>query len=183
MKLGEVEIMPFTGAENIAQYVAFAASVFHMTSESDAIQKIGRALGKFSSENDSVRTISVPLLGAGAGGLRSKTVVEFLSAGFRETAANGTTLTIYILRESVYERLTQGNILSETLTLKPSPSKPIRVFISYSGTSDRHRKWVANFGTFLRAKGIDARLDQWHLPHGRVPILRAPYRDDLVVVS
>ena len=166
MELGDVQIMPFTGAENIAQYVAFAASVLSMTSKPDAIFKIGRAIGKFSLENESVRTISAPLLGAGAGGLRSETVVDSLSEGFRESAASGATLTIHILHESVYARLTRGNILSEPPTPKSPPSKPIRVFISYSGTSDRHRKWVAELGAFLRANGLDARLDQWHLRKG-----------------
>jgi hypothetical protein len=166
MELGEVDIMPFTGAENIAQYVAFAASVLSMTSKSDAIHRIGSALGRFSLENASVRTLSAPLLGAGAGGLRSETVVQSLSDGFQETAAKGAVLTIHILHESVYDRLTREHTLRETPSSTPPPSKPIRVFISYSGTRDRHKKWVADLGTFLRANGVDARLDQWHLRKG-----------------
>jgi hypothetical protein len=166
MKLGEVEIMPFTGAENIAQYVAFAASVLRMISKPDAIRQIGRAVGNFSSENESVRTISAPLLGAGAGGLRKENVVEHLSEGFRETAANGAILTIHILNKSVYDRLTSGTALQEPAIPNPPLAKPIRTFISYSGTCDRHRKWVADLGAFLRANGIDARLDQWHLRKG-----------------
>jgi hypothetical protein len=146
MDLGGVQIMPFTGAENIAQYVAFAASVLSMTSKPDAICKIGRAIGRFSYENESVRTISAPLLGAGAGGLGSETVVEALSEGFRETAASGATLTIHVLHESVYDRLTRRNIFSEPPTPKSPPAKPVRVFISYSGTSDHHRKWVVELG-------------------------------------
>lgn len=166
LELGEVDIMPFTGAENIAQYVAFAASVLSMTSKSDAIYKIGLALGQFCFGNDSVRTVSAPLLGAGAGGLSSEIVIQSLSDGFQETAAKEAVLTIHILHESVYDRLTHGHTLRETPTPKPPPSKPTRVFISYSGTSDRHKKWVADLGTFLRANGVDARLDQWHLRKG-----------------
>lgn len=48
MTLGEVEIMPFKGAENIAQFVAFAASVQRMTSSPDALATIGREIGKFT---------------------------------------------------------------------------------------------------------------------------------------
>ena len=166
MVLGEVDIMPFIGAENIAQYVAFAASVLSMTSKSDAIYKIGLALGQFSFDNESVRTISAPLLGAGAGGLRSEIVIESLSEGFQKTAAKEAVLTVHILHESVYDRLTHGDALREAPTPTPPSSKPIRVFISYSGTSDRHKKWVAALGTFLRANGVDARLDQWHLRNG-----------------
>ena len=166
MDLGEVEIIPFTGAENIAQYVAFAASVRRMTSSSNAIRKIGRALGNFSSENEAVRAISAPLLGAGAGGLRSETVVKSLSDGFRESGANEAILTIHVLHENVYKCLTHVNISSNILTMKSKPVKPIRVFISYSGTSDHHKGWVAGLGTFLRANGLNARLDQWHLRKG-----------------
>jgi hypothetical protein len=166
LELGDVEIMPFTGAENIAQYVAFAASVLSMTSTRDAIRKIGFALGKFTSENEGVRTISAPLLGAGAGGLRSEAVVEALSEGFAETAASTATLTIHILHESVYDRLTSNNASSKPPSRNLPTAKPIRVFISYSGTSERHKKWVAEIGTFLRANGVNARLDQWHLRKG-----------------
>lgn len=79
LALGDVDIMPFGGAENIAQYVAFAASVRDMKSEESGIERIGAALGRFTDENESVRTISAPLLGAGAGGLRSERVVHALS--------------------------------------------------------------------------------------------------------
>ena len=43
---------------------------------------------------------------------------------------------------------------------------PIRVFISYSGTSRLHKQWVAELATYLRSNGLDARLDQWHLRGG-----------------
>ena len=40
MKLGDVEILPFEGADDIAQYVAFAASVRENKSTLSAIEKI-----------------------------------------------------------------------------------------------------------------------------------------------
>jgi hypothetical protein len=70
MKLGEVEIMPFEGGENIAQHVAFAASVEAMTSTPDAIESIGQTLGDFTTKQNSVRIIAAPLLGARAGGFK-----------------------------------------------------------------------------------------------------------------
>ena len=42
-----------------------------------------------------------------------------------------------------------------------------RVFISYSHDSDRHKKWVLNLASQLRAKGVDAVLDQWDLKPGK----------------
>lgn len=43
---------------------------------------------------------------------------------------------------------------------------PPRVFISYSHDSAEHKKWVLDFATTLRNRGIDAVLDQWELKPG-----------------
>ncbi|MBK5957107.1 hypothetical protein CCR97_02605 [Rhodoplanes elegans] len=47
-----------------------------------------------------------------------------------------------------------------------SSREPIRVFISYTRTSDEHQTWVQDLATLLRRNGIDARLDVWHLRLG-----------------
>lgn len=39
-------------------------------------------------------------------------------------------------------------------------------FVSYSWDGDEHESWVRRFATDLRARGIDAMLDQWDLPVG-----------------
>ena len=44
--------------------------------------------------------------------------------------------------------------------------KPPRVFISYSHDSAEHKKWVLDFATILRNRGVDAVLDQWDLRPG-----------------
>jgi len=43
---------------------------------------------------------------------------------------------------------------------------PPRVFISYSHDSAEHKKWVLDFASTLRNRGIDAVLDQWDLKPG-----------------
>lgn len=43
---------------------------------------------------------------------------------------------------------------------------PPRVFISYSHDSAEHKRWVLDFATTLRNRGIDAVLDQWDLKPG-----------------
>jgi len=43
---------------------------------------------------------------------------------------------------------------------------PPVVFISYSHDSAEHKKWVLDFATTLRNRGIDAVLDQWDLKPG-----------------
>ena len=46
------------------------------------------------------------------------------------------------------------------------PKNIIRAFISYTGTSPKHKGWVIELATFLRKNGIEARVDQWHLRPG-----------------
>lgn len=43
---------------------------------------------------------------------------------------------------------------------------PPRAFISYSHDSAEHKKWILDFATTLRRRGIDAVLDQWDLKPG-----------------
>ena len=51
MPLGNVTIFPFKGADDLAQYIAFAATVqAGGSSTPDAIGRIGAKLGKFTRE-------------------------------------------------------------------------------------------------------------------------------------
>lgn len=161
MKLGEVEIMPFEGAEHIAQFVAFAASVKAMTSSPEAIASIGRAIGTFSKENDSVRSIAAPLLGAGAGGIQSEKVVAALGSGFAATAPEGATLIIHVLHQDVFDRL-KGN----RKVIAGKPKELLRVFISHTSNSEDDVEWVKQLALFLIDHGIQARLDRFHLRRG-----------------
>jgi TIR domain len=73
-------------------------------------------------------------------------------------------LAIHVLHESVFERLsTPQDAQAPCRTL---PERAPRVFISYCHTSAEHEDWVASLGTFLREKGIESRLDVWHLRRG-----------------
>lgn len=173
MRLGDIDVQPFKGAENVAQFAAFAVSVKEMSSTETAIAKIGESLGKVTCDNDAVRRISAPLLGAGAGGLRSEDVVEALSRGFKSKAAEDAVLTVFVLHQDVIDRLRgkQSREAAAEKTIEPVKKNevqrsPIRVFITYSGTSPTHKKWVAELATYLRSNGLDARLDQWHLRGG-----------------
>jgi hypothetical protein len=95
MPHGKVEIIPFEGGENIAQFVAFAASVLAPGSSTpDAIRSIGSTLGEFTAKQPSVRVIAAPLLGAGAGGLQSEAVVASLREGFLSSAHPGALLIV-----------------------------------------------------------------------------------------
>ncbi len=161
MELGEVEILPFEGAENIAQYVAFAASVAVMSSSPQAIEAIGRSLGEFTKEEPSVRSIAAPLLGAGAGGLHSESVVASLSAGFLPSADAGAALTIHVLHQDVFERLK-----GRRRTLRGRTRKPVRAFISHTTATESDVEWVKQLALFLIEHGIQARIDRFHLRRG-----------------
>ena len=174
MRLGDVDILPFDGAENVAQFAAFAVSVRHMSSTEETIAEIGELLGRATHEYDAIRRVSAPLLGAGAGGLRSEDVVEALSHGFKKTAVEDAVLTIFVLHKNVIDRL-RGKQSRKTDSVRATEEDkakteikhtPTRVFISYSGTSHVHKEWVEELATYLRSNGLDARLDQWHLRGG-----------------
>jgi hypothetical protein len=167
MELGDVSVMPFEGGENIAQYVAYAASVNRNSSTLSAISKIGKLLGQATHDRSSIRRVAAPLLGAGAGGLASEDVVGALSRGFKDAAHQDATLIIHVLHEPLFGRLGLGqNSLPPPPIDSNTPERPTRVFVSYSRTSPEHEKWVERLATYLRDNGVDARLDTWHLRRG-----------------
>jgi TIR domain len=167
MQLGDLALVPFEGGENIAQYVAFAASVQGNSSSASAIRRIGAQIGNATNERSTIRLVSAPLLGAGSGGLQSEVVVAKLSEGFKETAHRDARLVIHVLHESVFQRLSAGEQSKRNEATRDAAAEaPLRVFISYSHTSLEHEQWVEQLATFLRASGVDARLDVWHLRRG-----------------
>jgi len=161
MRLGEVEILPFEGGENIAQFVAFAASVKSMTSSLSAIEAIAVKLGEFTRNESSARVISVPLLGAGAGGLQSEAVVAALKKGFESSADDGANLIIHVLHKEVFDRL-RGN----KRKIAGQPKDAVRVFISHTSSTEEDAEWVKELALFLIDNGIQARLDRFHLRRG-----------------
>jgi len=161
MELGQVELLPFEGGENIAQFVAFARSVTGMTSNENAIENIGFTLGEFTKQETSVRVISVPLLGAGSGGLKSESVVAALTTGFSKSADENATLLIRVLHQDVFNRLRDNRP-----TLAGRRKNSNRIFISHTSNTDEAVEWVENLALFLIDNGIQARLDKFHLRRG-----------------
>lgn len=171
MKLGEIQLLPFNGGENIAQYVAFAVSVDNNYSELSAIESIGRKVGELTMKDSGLQIINIPLLGAGAGNLQSEKVVEALKNGFQSNSSNGSTLIIHILHLDVFNRVTEyfkgrKNIIQDDNSSSSSVSKPLRVFISWTKTNDSHWNWTEELAKHLRENGINARIDMWHLRAG-----------------
>jgi hypothetical protein len=167
MTPGEVIIEPFRGLENIA--TAASVGVPGGTTP-PMIKRIGEALGRFTAETASVQIVAAPLLGAGAGGLASEEVVESLSSTFLANCAAGATLRIFVLHQSVFDRLralplfAEGSASGEQVS---SGKEAPRVLVSYTKTSESHEARIRDLATFLRTEqGINARLDLWHLPPG-----------------
>lgn len=134
------------------------------------------AVSAFSSENihkknPSIRRVSAPLLGAGAGNLPSEVVVTSLTEGFHQSSHKDASLVISVLHDMVFQRI-QKSLNATTTAYEPpsattqTPERAPRVFISYSHTSTEHEDWVEALGKFLRENGVDARLDAWHLRRG-----------------
>lgn len=191
MKLGHVEICTLDDAEQVAQYVAFAASVFEFSSTLEAISQIGAALGNATRELHTVRSISVPLLGTGAGGLPPEDVVRCLKEGFENSAAPAAVLSIFVLEPTDYRVLAgifeeEAASASETTEPERTASStgrraswvaeqrpvtsfgpvPPRVFISHTTLSDTQMSWLDALYRFLRENGINARLDRYSLRPG-----------------
>lgn len=161
MALGEVEIMPFEGGEDIAQFVAFAASVDGNKSSVKRLLAIGREIGEFTAKNSSVKYVAAPLLGAGAGGIQSELVAAALREGFGETAAADASLVIHVLHQEVYDRL-KGN----RRIIQGKAKEPVRVFISHTSKTEEATEWVKSLALYLIEQGIQARLDGFHLRRG-----------------
>lgn len=169
MAPGEVVFHPLDRAGQVAPMAAYAASVARPRGDAGPIETIGRALGTFAAENLWVQQISCPLLGAGAGGVRSETSVESLLKGFSASGREDVLLRVFVLHDAVYARLRihfKAPAASNSGEFREQPARPIRVFVSYTKTDDAHATWVKALASFLRANGIEARLDVWHLRPG-----------------
>lgn len=159
--MGEVEFLPFEGAEDIAQFVAFAASVDYMESALDAICAIGRTLGEFTQAQPAVRAVSAPMLGTGAGGLNPEKAVRALKRGFQERAPADSCLSISVLHKDVYERLRANR-----RKISSPDDGAVRAFISHTSRTSEEEEWVKELALYLIENGIQARLDKFHLRRG-----------------
>jgi hypothetical protein len=171
MGLGEVAFTELRRASNIAQVAAYAASVKHNTTTLEAIERIGRSLGSYCAANSWLSQISCPLLGTGAGGLEPTEAARSLAEGYRATAPEQALLRLFVLEDAVFDRIRylfavelEGKEPDQIET--DVAQRPIRVFISYTKSTDQHGEWVKAVAAHLRSAGVDARLDVWHLRPG-----------------
>ncbi|MBB5045524.1 hypothetical protein HNR60_000253 [Rhodopseudomonas rhenobacensis] len=178
MQLGEVKFEIFRGAANIATYVGYAASVLGMRSNKAAISSISEKTALFAQNKPEIRNITLPLLGSGAGGLSQTESAEALIQGIERVDAADKVYNIFVYRKDDFEALSR-HLSRETSSLprtgrhrsgdhvsRTKRREAVRVFISYTKTDVEHEARVRDLATFLRANGVDARLDIWLLRPG-----------------
>lgn len=164
----DIETSSVTFVENISKFtsasvIAYAASVAGSYNSTDAqVMDIANRLKRYCQEY-SHRKINIPLLGTGAGGMSILDSFNIFKAVFESDPRIH--LCIYTPSDSVYAQLISMRKAApkeETIVIK-NP----RVFISYTGTDLTHRNWVRDFACRLRANGVDARIDMFHLRPGQ----------------
>lgn len=137
--------------------IAFAASVNVLTQNSTAniLIKICEEIKLYCKLN-SLSIINMPLLGTGAGNLSYQESFEILKENFKNE--EGINLRIFTLSKKFYTEYEPNK--NDFITQNP------RVFISYTGEDPDNRKWVKSLVCKLRANGVDARVDIFHLKPG-----------------
>lgn len=154
---GDVIFSENNGNFTNAIVIAFAASVNGLTQNSKAniLIKICEEIKLYCKLN-SLSIINMPLLGTGAGNLSYQESFEILKENFENE--EGINLRIFTLSKEFYTEYEPNK--NDFIIQNP------RVFISYTGEDPDNRKWVKSFVCKLRANGVDARVDIFHLKPG-----------------
>jgi hypothetical protein len=170
--LGDVKFELFEGASNIATYVGYATSVAAMETNGEALTRIAETIASFVSDKSEIRDVAIPLLGTGAGGLDPQESLSSLMTGLQKVATDGKVFNIFVWSKDIFKELSRRQVKPKQVASPKSDKaskrerEPLRVFISYTKTSIEHQDWVRELAKYLREKGIDARLDIWHLRRG-----------------
>jgi hypothetical protein len=181
MSLGYVYIKPFTGNGITTKFIGFAVSVDRMVCTPEAINYIGQQIGQFTTQEPSVRIVSAPLLGVGAGGLTSEVAATQLQEGFLARAHSESTLVVSVLQQDIYERIIST---FKTIRIKQSASEiqTLRVFLCHS-SGDKPK--VRELYRQLSKDGVNPWLDEENLLPGQdwqIEISKAVRNSDVVIV-
>lgn len=144
-----------------ASTLGYAASVGtdSVTSHSAAIAHIAHLILRYAQENQ-VRRVNLPLLGSGAGGMTPADSFESLRSILM--VEEEITFSVFCLTREIYRRITALCGVTSQCAVDRRP----RVFVSYAGIDKDNAQWVKALAQALRANGVDARLDIFHLKPG-----------------
>lgn len=155
-----VFVEPFKNLSN-ASVIGYAASVdaYTTSSNENIIEKILQKIKNYC-QSQSLHKVNIPLLGTGAGRLSETVSYDLMKKEFEKIPE--ISLCVYVPSVYVYDTLINIQPQNSCETIK-NP----RVFISYASIDIRNREWVKDFACRLRASGVDARLDIFHLKPGQ----------------
>ena len=182
------EMIPFKGEKRITENIVFAASVLNDFSSFEIIKRIGAQLGKLTQVNTDIRVIETPLLGTGAGGLKTEVAGKALYEGFKSTAAPDAILYVFVFdseRQTTLQMLFNSleyENLPMTFPLTKSDMRYLRVFLCHSSND---KTAVEKFYNFLQRDGIQAWFDKKNLVPGqdwRAEIQKAVINSHVVIV-
>lgn len=154
------------GRDNrVASVVCWAASVARTGSSVDAIRSIAKVIADYVRNRPTIKTVSTPLLGAGAGGLTPTQSAEALSEGFK-VDRNDCVLRLHVVDPGIAADL-GGNTDQRSAALSLNDDKPPSTFITYTHETEEHANWVLRVATDLTSSfGVQVLLDQWDLVPG-----------------
>ncbi len=160
---GEVVFSTVEGLFSNAAFIGYAASVDSGTIKTlpEYLELIASNIISFCNKN-SLFAVNLPLLGSGAGGLSPSMAFESLKKGFKN--APEISVNLFIIDHDVYSALQL--LLPSDKNVEAIEIHNPRVFISYTSADYNNRKWVQRLADKLRASGVNARVDIYHLKPG-----------------
>jgi hypothetical protein len=173
MPLGYLHMQQNNGQEVISKLIGFAVSVDYMTSSLKSMNYIGQQIGQITTQEANIKTVSVPLLGTGAGGLKSEEVITHLREGFVLRAHSESTMVISILDKDVFKRIRNNFSLNK---------RKLKVFLCHS-SQDKTK--VRKLYQRLKTDEIEAWFDEESLFPGQDwhrEIRYAVTKSDVVIV-
>lgn len=155
-RAGNIQFYDIDGYAN-ASIVGYAASVDIVSCDTlNYVKQICQKIVEFC-EKYNVKSVNLPLLGAGAGGLTTVESFNTIKSFFANTQV---TANIFAFSNIVYTALAKN---------EPSAIQynPPRVFISYTaGDNISNKLWTEKLFRRLRDNGVDARMDEYFLNPG-----------------
>lgn len=159
---GEISFSEISSGYPNASYVGYATSVSTLGGNNTSSKTIVEAISistKLFCELNSVNIVNMPLLGSGAGNMSPQDSFEAIKLVFANE--RNIIVNVYALSSKSYNQLKSGFDDNST----PDIKNP-RVFISYTGKDIKNGEWAKKLADKLRASGVDARIDVYHLKPG-----------------
>ncbi len=144
--------------KSLHKYVIYAAAVTEDDGWTSAnLDDVSTILNKISDfcEKNKLRTINMPLLGTGSGGLDASDVCAMIK---HDTNKSNLVFNVFSYSADIFNKLIDD--LSQNKVNNP------RVFISYAHDNEENSKWTKELADKLIANGVDARIDIYHLKPG-----------------